>query len=213
MTIQNTLPDPLSSINEKGEAALGSYGPGFASITVESVQPVLTTKSRSGISFRQINSFHEWDVSIKYNPLTKAQFNTVYGFLLKHQANLEPFLVGLPQHYKPSVLDKEITSTAEAGSSTLTIANTTGVEVGDMFYIADPGDDTHVKAYQVTTIPTSTSITISPSLQKKVLGNTSADAVFAYPKIQVITDSDSISYSINTNGLYSLSLKLKECLV
>ena len=82
-----------------------------------------------------------------------------------------------------------------------------------MFYIADPGDDTHVKAYQVTTIPTSTSITISPSLQKKVLGNTSADAVFAYPKMQVLADSDTISYSIDTNGLYSLSLKLKECLV
>ena len=213
MAIQNTLPDPLSPIDSQGNANLGLYGPGFASLTVESVQPVLTNKSRSGISFRQINMYHEWNVSVKYNPLTKAQFNTVYGFLLKHQATLEPFLVGLPQHYKPSVTDKEITATAEAGSTTLTVSNTTGVEVGDMFYVADPGDDTHVKAYQVTTVPNSTSITISPALQKKVVGNTSADAVFAYPKIQVLADSDTISYSIDSNGLYNLSLKLKESLV
>lgn len=213
MAVQNILPDPISPINIYGEDTAGSYGPGFASISVSSLQPITTNRSRSGLAFRQISTYHEWEVSVNYNPLTKAEFNVVYSFLLERQSSLEPFYVGLPQYSKPSVSDKEITVTAEAGSTQLTLSNTTGIEVGDMFNITDPGDDTHVKAYTVVRMGTSNSIHISPALQRKVFGNTSADATFAYPTVQVMLDADNLDYSISLEGLYSLSLKLKETLV
>ncbi len=91
MAVQNTLPDPNNRISASGDDGSGSYGPGFASVTLTSQQPILMNRSNSGLAFRSINKYQKWMISLKYNSLTKAEFDVVYPFLLERQASLEAF--------------------------------------------------------------------------------------------------------------------------
>jgi hypothetical protein len=152
-------------------------------------------------------------VDIKYNKLTKAQFNVVYPFLLQRQASLEAFFVELPQYSNTSAATKNITASADAGSVELTLNNTTSIAVADMFYITDPNDDTHVKTYKVTKIDGNT-ITITPPLQRKIDETLSGteQANFGTPRMRVIVPGNDIKYSLDAQGLYTFSVKLEETL-
>ena len=55
MAVQNTLPSPGNPIDEYGDNAGSITGPGFASVSLESVQPVVTNRSNSGIAFINIS--------------------------------------------------------------------------------------------------------------------------------------------------------------
>jgi len=212
MTIQTTLPDPNNPIDSLGQNTLGTYGPGFASVKLTSEQPVVTNRSNSGIAFRSLNRYHSWSVNITYNEMTKETFQAVYNFLLEKQASLEPFYVELPQYGNTSAGSKTVPTTAEAGTNELILGNTTNINPGDLFYISNPGDDTHAKAYKVTRLGTSNNIFISPVLQRKIEGTDSAFAVFGTPLVRVILSGDSLEYSLKSNNLYSLSVKLEEAL-
>ena len=98
MTAQTTLPDPNNRIGVAGNDDSGSYGPGFSSVTFKSNQPVVSNKSNSGLSFRSIVKYHQWELDIKYNELTKSDFNVVYPFLLERQQSQEAFFIELPQY-------------------------------------------------------------------------------------------------------------------
>lgn len=213
MPVQNTLPDPNNRINAAGEDSSGSYGPGFSSVTVTSQQPTVMNRSNSGLAFRSINKYQKFMVDIKYNSLTKAEFNVVYPFLLQRQANLEAFFVELPQYGNTSAGTKNITASAEAGSVELTLNNTTSVAVADMFYITDPNDDTHVKTYKVTKI-NSNVITVTPPIQRKIDETLSGteQANFGTPRMRVVVPGNDIQYSVNAQGLYTFSVKLEETL-
>ena len=112
MPIQNTLPDPNNRISASGGDDSGSYGPGFSAVTVTSQQPIVMNRANSGLTFKSINKYQKFMVDIKYNKLTKAEFNVVYAFLLQRQASLESFFVELPQYGNTS-----------AGSKTITVGN------------------------------------------------------------------------------------------
>lgn len=213
MPVQNTLPDPNNRINAAGEDSSGSYGPGFSSVTLTSQQPTVMNRSNSGLAFRSINKYQKFMVDIKYNSLTKAEFNVVYPFLLQRQANLEAFFVELPQYGNTSAGTKNITATAEAGSVELTLNNTTSVAVADMLYITDPNDDAHVKTYKVTKINGNT-ITITPPIQRKIDVSLSGteQANFGTPRMRVVVPGNDIQYSVNAQGLYTFSVKLEETL-
>lgn len=212
MATQNILPDPSNPINSLGQDTLGTYGPGFASVKLTSKQPVVTNRSNSGIAFRSLNSYHNWEISVSYNEMTKSTFHSVYNFLLEKQASLEPFYIELPQYGNSTAGSKPIPTTAEAGSNQLILSNNSSVNPGDLFYISDPEDDTHVKAYKVTRLGTSNDIYISPVLQRKVDGTSGAYAVFGTPLVRVILSNDSVEYSLQSNNLYSLSISLEEAL-
>jgi hypothetical protein len=213
MPIQNTLPDPNNRINAAGDDSSGSYGPGFSSVTITSQQPTVMNRSNSGLAFRSINKYQKFMVDIKYNKLTKAQFNVVYPFLLQRQASLEAFFVELPQYSNTSAATKNITASADAGSVELTLNNTTSIAVADMFYITDPNDDTHVKTYKVTKI-NSNVITVTPPLQRKINETLSGteQANFGTPRMRVIVPGSDIQYSLDSQGLYTFSVKLEETL-
>lgn len=215
MAIQDTLPDPNNRINAAGEDTSGSFGPGFSSVQLTSTSPIVTNRSNSGLSFRTLNSYHKWDIQIKYNDLTKTEFDVVYPYILERQASLEAFFVELPQYGNSSAGSKNITSTTSAGSNELPVSNVTSINVGDLFHITDVNDDVHVKAYKVTKINSSTNtLTISPPLQRKVTYGSQLTqiAVFGTPRIRVIVPDKTINYTINSNGLYSFSVKLEESL-
>lgn len=212
MTIQTILPDSNNPINLLGDNILGTYGPGFSAVQLTSEQPTVTNRSNSGIAFRSLNRYHSWSINISYNPMQKALFLPLYNFLLEKQASLEPFYVELPQYGNTSAGSKTIPTTAEAGTNELILGNNTNINPGDLFYVSNPGDDTHAKAYKVTRLGSSNSVFISPVLQRKIEGTDSAFAVFGTPLVRVILSGDSLEYNLKSNNLYSLSLKLEEAL-
>jgi hypothetical protein len=206
MPIQNILPDPNNVISTAGVDISGTAGPGFASVKLSSDQPIMRDRTRSGRLVSRAVSYHQWNIDISYNPMTKAQFNPIYGFLLEKQGSLKPFFVELPQ-YRGQAVSSKTASSGVAGSNTLTVNNITDIETGMMFTINDLADSTHTKAYIITRA-SSTTITFTPGLQKAV--NNGATVNFTNPKIRVIQSGDVQEYSLNTNNLYSFSLKLEE---
>jgi hypothetical protein len=219
MPVQNTLPDPNNTITPGGaDSGTGSVaGPGFSSVSVTSQQPLIMNRSNSGLAFKSINKYQKFTADIKYNALTKDQFNTVYPFLLQRQASLEAFFVELPQYGNSNAGTKTISiptnEDVAAGSVGLTLNNVNSLEVADMFTISDPQDSTHVKTYKITKISGSV-VTITPPLQRKLdhsLGGT-RQANFGTPKMRVSVVGPDIQYSVDAKGLYSFSVKLEETL-
>ena len=121
------------------------------------------------------------------------------------------------------------TPAAAAGDTSLAITNASytpvtkgSVKPGDIFTISDSADSNHKKTYQITrvetsavylsgtTVPTTTQqrIQFIPALQRAV--SSSALIVFNDPKFRVVLSNDVSEYSLNTNNLYSFSLKLEE---
>ena len=98
---------------------------------------------------------------------------------------------------------------------------------GDLFTISDSGDSSHSKVYQVTRVETNDiylqystppaaneqRIHFTPPLQRSITVGSSRYINFHDPKFRVILTSDIVEYSLNTNNLYSFSLKLEEALI
>jgi len=240
----DVLPNPSNSIAYDGSASSGnlgySTGPGYSSVTVESKFKTMTNKTNSGTLVARSKAAQAFEVSIKYNPLTEDEFNTVYSFLLQKQGMLKPFFVPLPQYDNPQdgtfaaggyVFETESTVTYDAGRTQIQIdsfntspnynsANNGQLRPGDMFTISDPLNSNHTKAYKITRVetrqdysgtqPATNDLRISfiPPLQKEVSPNSVIN--YINPKIKVTQSTDTITYSLSSDNLYSLSLKVKE---
>ena len=221
MAVQNILPDPVNTIDEAGQDLSGGVaGPGYKTVKLSSVQEVLTDRSRSGITYRRINQYHQWKIDITYNKLTKTQFDTVYPFLLQRQSFQEAFFVNLPQYQVTRTLTSTLVSAISqpAGQQYLSIVNSANIEKGDLLTISDPTDATHKKAYKVTAIDSSNHyLYLTPTLQRKVdrtsvNGSPSIAFNITTPKIRVIAVGSTVDYSLDSSGLYSFSVKLEETL-
>jgi len=206
MAIQNILPDPYHLITPAGDAGSGATGPGFASVKLSSNQPIMRDRTNSGRLVSRVSAYHKWDISIGYNPMTKAEFDPIYTFLLHKQGTLKPFFVSLPQYRDQGITDRTVTASAVAGSTTVA-CTTTSIIVGALLRINDPSDSSHTKTYMVNRVGAS-SITITPGLAKAI--SSSAVLDFTDPTIKVIQTADVQEYSLNTENLYSFSLKLEE---
>ena len=98
---------------------------------------------------------------------------------------------------------------------------------GDLFTITDSGDGSHSKVYQVTRVETADiyksgttapsaiqqRIHFTPPLQRSITAGAFRYINFHDPKFRVILANDITEYSLNTNNLYSFSLKLEEALL
>tara|TARA_Y100000389_G_scaffold73259_1_gene69921 strand:+ start:388 stop:1044 length:657 start_codon:yes stop_codon:yes gene_type:complete len=217
MAVQNILPDPVNTIDEAGQDLSGGVaGPGYKTVKLSSVQDVLTARSRSGITYRRINQYHQWKIDITYNKLTKTQFDTVYPFLLQRQSFQEAFFVNLPQYNNTGSITSSVPNLSQpAGQHYLTVTNSANVQKGDLLTISDSTDATHKKAYKITAIDSSNHyLYLTPTLQRKVDTTSGATIVFdvATPKIRVIAVGSTVDYSLDSSGLYSFSVKLEEAL-
>ena len=210
MAVQNTLPDPNNTITDAGtDAGGGTAGPGFQSVQLSSIQPILRDRTNSGRIISRSHVYHKWEISLTYNPLTKAEFDPVYNFLLHKRGTLKPFFVSLPQYRAQGPTSRTVANSAVAGATSLSTSGSGGTAItpGMLFTITDSADSSHTKAYIVTQVNSST-LTITPGLAKAVTGGASLD--FADPKIKVIQSSDTRQYNLNVDNLYSFSLKLEE---
>lgn len=214
MAQQNVLPDPNHGRAADGEesSVAGNKGPGFKSVKLSSKQNVITDRTNSGRVLQRFHSYHKWDISITYNPLTKDEFKEVYAFLLERRSTLDPFFVQLPQYRGQSSSTTQTgSSVTAAGSPTLVLASghAANCAVGDLFTITDSANTNHKKAYKITKVNTSThTVTFSPPLAKQVTASQTINLV--NPLIKVIQTGDVQQYSLNSSNLYEFSLKLEE---
>tara|TARA_R110000796_G_scaffold88216_2_gene189958 strand:- start:4547 stop:5188 length:642 start_codon:yes stop_codon:yes gene_type:complete len=210
MAIQNTLPDPNNQITDAGQSGSGSFGPGFQSVKLSSVQPIMRDRTNSGRIISRSHAYHKWEVQISYNPLTREEFDPIYTFLVDKRGSLAPFFVSLPQYRaqgSTAITGRTISTSVTAGKTTVIVNSSTNMKPGMLFTIADSQDSSHTKAYMVTQV-SGTSVKISPALAKDVIGGAALN--FADPKLKVIQTSDTREYTLNTNNLYSFALKLEE---
>ena len=207
MAIQNILPDPNNIINDAGTNVSGDKGPGFKSVSIKSKQPIMKDRTNSGRVIARVHAYHQWIIDVSYNPLTKAEFDPIYNFLLHKQGSLKPFYISLPQYRTSGITGRTVSSTVAAGAQVITASSATNIEPGMLFRINDPQDSNHEKAYMVTRV-SGNNLTITPGLARGVTGGAALD--FATPTIKVRQTSDSRDYSLNTDNLYSFSLKLEE---
>lgn len=232
MATQNILPDPNHSITADGSTG-GTEGPGFASVKFSSEMDIMRDRTNGGVLISRYKKYHSWMVNITYNPMTKAEFDPVYGFLLHRQGSLRPFKVSLPQYKDTSASNVTLEDRTSgsvnysAGQSQLRINSSSFTpSVGDLFHITSTNTN-HTKAYKVTRVETvgnvlsgepetaddpnsnKARITFTPPLQKAVL-KTGTTLNFSEPLVQVVQKGDVIEYDLGTNGLYSFSLNLEE---
>ena len=210
MAVQDTLPDPNNTITDSGsDTGGGTAGPGFKSVQVSSVQPIMRDRTNSGRIISRSHAYHKWEISLAYNPLTKQEFDPVYNFLLHKRGTLKPFFVSLPQYRAQGPTSRIAGGNRAAGSTFMTNSGSSGTAIkpGMLFTIQDSADSSHTKAYMVTQV-NSNVLTVSPGMAKAVTAGATLN--FADPKIKVIQTSDTRQYSLNVNNLYSFSLKLEE---
>lgn len=239
MTIQTTLPDPAYRLTDAGSSGAGSYGPGFKEVKLSSQSNTAVDRSNSGKVIARSNAFHQWNIDINYNPMTKAEFRPVSSFLMQKRGGLIPFFVDLPQYSLPesenwvTFLNSNTmspNSTQVAGSTTILISSngtaysptSNGApEPGEIFTISDSSFSNAYKVYMITRVETTSvyesnpgagniRLTITPGLEKAF--TTSATLNFKNAKFRVIMPNDVFEYSLNTENLYSFSLKLEEAL-
>lgn len=212
MAILNVLPDPDNKSDESGSVdASGVAGPGFSSVVLASKQNIMRDRTNSGRLISRVNAFHQWDISISYNPMLKTEFDPVHTFLLEKQVSLTPFYVALPQYNNQSTTNKTVNGAKAAGLYTLTLDSFSSgaISRGDIFNVVDSSHTNHTKTYMVTRVDASTNtITFTPGLAMAVTDNSTLN--FATPKVRVIQTGDVVQYSLNTENLYTFSLKLEE---
>ena len=97
---QYVLPDPNNPIGNAGQNT-GTDGPGYSSVQLTSKSKIMKTRTNSGRVVARAVSGQHWELSISYNPLTRAEFEPIYNFLLNQRGGLKPFFVSLPQYRVP----------------------------------------------------------------------------------------------------------------
>ena len=235
----NVLPDPNNTIDYAGSPGTNTGyggGPGYSSVQLTSEQKTLRDRTNSGRILARARVAHQWKIAIKYNPLTRAEFERVYNFIIHRRGPLSPFFVSLPQYRVPqdttfasyaasNNLEADAAGAAGANSIMIEKANYGSISnktplPGDLFTISGSNSN-HKKAYMLTRVetyadyngsprPAITQLRIhfTPGLAKAV--GAGDDFVFHNPLIKVIPSSDAQQYSLNTNGLYQYCLNLEE---
>jgi len=170
MAFSNVLPDPVNKITDAGvyDNSTGTAGPGFASVSFSSQRDTQVSRTLSGRGVPRSSGSQHWGIDIKYNPLTRAEFEPVYSFLLSRNGRRSAFYVALPQYASSRSSTFAATAAAypiylqiaaSAGASSITVKHLSMVgspKYGDMFTLTDPTDTNHVKAYRITRVETDT---------------------------------------------------------
>jgi len=235
---QDVLPDPNNSVGSAGQNT-GTAGPGYASVQLISKSPTLKTRTNSGRTIARALVAHSWQIVIAYNPMTRAEFEPIYNFLLNRRGGLKPFKVSLPQYKVPqdstfntyvnatdpvNTIKVVNSGTVPAGATEFVIDGLSGSSgspsPGDLFTISDVGDHNHTKTYRVTQVETNSVFnSAQPDADERVIHfipglqrstPDNAIIIFKNPLIRVVLSSDVQEYSLGTNGLYNFSLKLEE---
>ena len=226
------LPDPNWGVNDAGNAHATNFteGPGFATVKFTSNQQTSFSRTNSGrVTTRSIAGQY-FSMDITYNPMTRAQFEPVYNFLMEKRGRLKPFYVVLPQYKDPQTTTSgtiSVQGSITSGDSNFLIdgmdAASGGLKPGDVFNFTDASDSNHKKVYQIVRVASSTDklasdstlntsderrLYVVPPVQKDVTDNSTID--YGNPMFRVVQNKDVQEYSLGTNNLFKFSLTLEE---
>lgn len=229
------LPDPTFGVDDAGVVnAGGTKGPGFESVTMSSNEDTQVARTISGRGVHRTNASQYWTIAIKYNPMTRDQFDVVDTFLQARKGRRKPFFLVLPQYSKSknatfatyaAANSLTASQSTAAGSETLMIAATAVSAYprpGDFFTITDAGDVNHLKAYKITRVETNAyyqagttqptvnqfRVTFNPPLQRFVTSG--AIINFTNPKFRVMLVGDVLENELSTENTFQFGLNLEE---
>jgi hypothetical protein len=217
----DTLPDPTFKMGIAGDDdASGTPGPGFASVKLKSVQPMISTDVNSRRHEKDTSFYHKWEIAITYNPLTCLQFHPVYTFLALKKNTLEPFYVSLPQYSGQLTTEKVSLSgyTYPKGFDAIDVEDVDTAPVttqpGQLFTIGS-----NEKVYMTTRVETPSDFVLTlaggsderlyftPSLLEDI---TDTSLYFLNRKIKVRQVGNTVEYALKSNNLFQFSLRLEE---
>jgi hypothetical protein len=222
---------------------VGVVGRPFATIKLTDSQKIEQDRTMSGRVVTRSKEYARWMIDIKYNPMTREQFDPVYNFLMQKHGSHKPFYISLPQYAAPK--DDSFALYVVDGSIGTPVSYTPGVTVmdmevgqwasndqpgydftglpkaGDIFTLDVRRDTLHRKAYMVTHVETHLTyetlpitscarVHFTPRLVRHLPEFTEAE--FHNPLFKVRMVRDIQEYSLNTENLYSFSLRLEEAL-
>lgn len=184
--------------------------PEFQAINLESRHSNLVSETVSGRQQVRTLGGQRWSFTAKYNPMTRAEFQPVFAFVMAQQGRFGTFTVVPPVIGNAS---GDVSGTvlangaASAGATSVTIDGITGtIKAGDFVKFAS-----HSKVYMVTADRAGAgSMTIEPPLVSAVADN---EAV-TYDSIPFLMrlNNDLQSYSLSANEYYEYEIDMIEVL-
>lgn len=239
LSYNNRLPDPTFFVNEAGAIGVGAgyKGPGFASVRVSDTESTQVSRTVSGRGVSRSTASQHWEISIRYNPMTRDEFDVVDTFLQSRGGRRYPFFVVLPQYSKPrnvafanyvTSVPQRVAQPTAAGAPTLLMESNNGSAVqglpkmGDMFTISDPANINHMKVYKVLGVEDSNyyragttappvgkyRVRTNPPLQR--FTNQNATVNWINPAFRVVMKGDVIEHELDTENTYQFGLELEE---
>lgn len=194
--------------------------PAFADIKITSINPTLTSRTISGKrQTRQIGGQY-WRIYATYPPMTRSEFEPIYGFLMKQRGSFETFTM-VPPVVGSTTATGYGTPVINGGSQTGRTVNTDGwtanqsagnlLKAGNYLKFAN-----HDKVYVLTDANTSGSsgestLSIEPALLTSPADG-SAITIASVPFTVYLMNSGLVEYNVDNTGLFYYDLDLCEAL-
>ena len=182
--------------------------PEFQAINLESRHANISSETISGrMQVRSLGS-QRWSFTARYNPMTRAEFQPVYAFVISQQGMLGTF-----QIVPPVIGSTSGTATgtmlangnASIGDSTIAVDGITGtIKAGDLVKFAS-----HSKVYMVTAdLDGAGDITIEPALLQSVSDN--SEVTYNSVPFTMRLSNDIQQYSLSANEYYEYEIDMIE---
>ena len=184
--------------------------PEFQAINLESKHNNLVSETVSGR--QQVRSIggQRWSFSARYNPMTRAEFQPVFAFVMAQQGRFGTFQIIPPVIGSTSGTATGsllVNGAASAGATTVNVDGITGtIKAGDFIKFSG-----HSKVYMlVSDRDGDGAMTIEPPLVSSVSNN----ELISYEDVQFTMrlDNDLQSYSLSANEYYEYEIDMIEVL-
>ena len=217
MAYSNVNGDPLTD-NILPTDGIYTNAPYVASYQLTSNQPYMESRTWSQKLTRVVRSGHRWDLNLRFNPMTQAEFDVINDFLMFKQAEATPFYTFIGDRvYSGLTGTYGSDSTVGRRANSITLDNTnnsgTAADWDGLKYFNFQNSN---KLYQIVKIDGSV-ITFSPSARElesasnemlkvpATTGNQNRAALYG-------TLAGEVQYSIDQNLLYTVNIKIEESL-
>jgi hypothetical protein len=185
---------------------------GFSAVNWQSNTVSRITTSVSGITKRLKTGAQYWSFSLKSPALTRANFMSLYSFIVKQDGQFSSFTV-VPPVISTTRGTASGTVTVNANTSpgvlTCNVAGGTGtLKKGDLIKFSN-----HDKVYMLTedvNLDNSTvdTLTFYPNLTDAITTTTTVD--YTNVPITVFLNSDQQSYTANADGTFQYEIAVRE---
>ena len=183
--------------------------PVFNALNFSSEQNTITSTTDSGKMFATQVDGQRWKFSASFPPMTRADFMSVYAFVMKQRSQKETFSIIPPVISNArGTISGSVDGTASVGATTITLSGGTGsILAGSLIKF-----DNHDKVYMVVTDNndvTGNDLVIEPPLRTAV---SSTNITYDSVPIKVRLQNDVQQFNTGTDGLYRFEIDVIEAL-